>query len=731
MGYIEINNFSVTGDCSLTNSGSVSFSVTGDSPGFVVSEITSSGQFPTSALTVPYDYSVSNLSGGSYFLLVTDAASSTDIVSVYISQGTAVGIDRNNTSCGSNNGTITGTTPYVYGIATYYLYNINDVLVNSGQTGNLSIEFANLSADTYYLIANDGGGCTGQSASVVILSSSTFDYGYYVVDDASCNGSGSGKIFLTGLTPSSAYTINWATLPSQSGNTTVTGLTGGTYIVTVTNSEGCAVTKGIVVNTISPLGLGSWVTTSPTCFATDGVADIIITGGTAPYFYSGSNGDTAVSFSTSYSFSGLGPGELFVTVTDAGLCTLQTSVTLLSPNSFSTVDINVTNATCSQDDGSMQIIVDNGLSTLPNLTFIVSGSQGYYQTVTYGSPIQTFGGLSSGDYIYVVSGGTSCSLTGTTVVNSTALFDFTATTIDTTCGLNNGSISVVVSTGGTFPYQFTLVGPSYAPATTSNFLGSFTNLPYGNYTLTVNDSNIPQCNISQNVYVGISQGVFFIFDTTQPTLGNDGSVQALITSGVPPFTLNWSSNVNGQTGQTVTSLTAGTYSLTVVDNDGCSYSASTTLVGTSLQSSYRVFNVCDQTFGPSGTTTRRGVRQMYLEGFADLTSGDTGCVVTSADFTVQAIVGSQSAETVFYSSTGITDYPSDVQYVNAIEQILESFIGIDDVTIILNDNKITISNNCTEIQKNCGTQFINLLQDTLITINLLIDYDISCISCTP
>ena len=119
MGYIEINNFSVTGDCSLTNSGSVSFSVTGDSPGFVVSEITSSGQFPTSALTVPYDYSVSNLSGGSYFLLVTDAASSTDIVSVYISQGTAVGIDRNNTSCGSNNGTITGTTPYVYGIATY------------------------------------------------------------------------------------------------------------------------------------------------------------------------------------------------------------------------------------------------------------------------------------------------------------------------------------------------------------------------------------------------------------------------------------------------------------------------------------------------------------------------------------------------------------------------------------------------------------------------------------
>lgn len=732
MGLIFINNYSVTGDCSQTNSGVVSFSVSGTSPGFTVTELTSTGSFPTSALTPPlYAYYVDGLSGNTYFLEVIDGSGDIQTVPVYISTGTNVGIDRSNTTCGSNNGTITGNTTYVYGVSSYYLYNINDQLINSGLTSNLDFTFSNLSADTYYIIADDGGGCTGQSASVVVLSSSTFDYGYYVVDDASCNNSGSGKIFLTGLTPSSAYTINWSTLPSQSGNTTVTGLTAGTYIVNVTNPEGCSVSKAIVVPAISPIGLGSWVTTSPTCFASDGVADLIITGGTAPYFYSGSNGDTAVSFSTNYSFSGLGPGQLFVNVTDAGLCTLQTSVTLLSPNSFSTVAITTTNSTCSANDGSMQIVVDNGFSTLPNLSFIVSGSSGYYQTVTYGSPIQTFNNLDDGDYIYIVSGGTGCAYTGTTVINNTALFDFTATTVDTTCGLNNGSISVVVSTGGTFPYQFTLVGPSYSPTTTTNFLGSFTNLPYGNYLLTVNDSNTPQCNISENVYVGISQGVFFSFYTTQPVLGNDGSIQALISSGTAPFTLNWSNNVNGQTGQTVTSLSAGTYSLTVTDNNGCSFSATTTLAGTSQQSSYRVFNVCNQTFGPSGTTTRRGVRQMYLEGFLDLTSGDTGCVVTSADFTVQAIVGSQSAETVFYSSSGITDYPSDVQYVNTIEQILESFIGIDNVTIILNDNKITISNNCTEVQKNCGTQFINLLQDTLITINLLIDYDISCISCAP
>ena len=735
MASIIIDNLIVSGDCSQTNSGSVSFSVTGQSPGFLVSEISSSGQFPTSALTAPYIYSATSLSAGTYFLLITDASSSTDTLPIYISSGTVLGIGKNDTTCGLNNGMVTGTTLNVYGVASYYLYNINDQLVTSAQTSLNDIQFPNLSADTYYLIADDGGGCSGQSASVVVLSSSTFDYGYYVVDDASCNNAGSGKIFLTGLTPSSAYTINWSTLPTQSGSTTVTGLTGGIYIVSVTNSQGCDVSKSITVPFVDTIGLGAWVTTSPTCFSSNGVAEIIITGGTAPYFYSGSNGDTVVSFSQTYSFSGLGPGELFVNVTDAGLCTLQTSVTLLSPNSFSTVSISTTNSTCSQDNGSLQIVVDSGLSTLPNLTFIVSGSPGYYQTVTYGSPIQDFMGLVSGDYIYIVSGGTGCSYTGTTTINNTALFDFTATTVDTTCGLNNGSISVVVSTGGTFPYQFTLVGPnnvpSITPTTTSNFLGTFNNLTYGTYFLTVNDSNTPQCNITQSVNVGFSQGPFFSFYTSQPTLGNDGSIQALITSGTAPFTLNWSSNVNGQTGLTVTSLTAGTYSLTVIDNNGCSYSASTTLVGTSLQTSYRLFTVCEQTFGSSGTTTRRGVRQMYLEGLLDLTSGDTGCIVTSADFNVQAIVGSQSAETIFYSSSGITDYPSDQQYVDAVEQILESFIGIDDVTIILNDNKITITNDCTEIQKNCGAQFINLLQDTPITINLLIDYDISCISCLP
>ena len=98
-------------------------------------------------------------------------------------------------------------------------------------------EFTNLSAGTYYIVANDGGGCTGITASVILTPSTGFTFGGYVVDDASCIGSGSGKIFITGLTsPVSAYTINWSSNVGSQTGTTVTGLTGGTYLITITNS---------------------------------------------------------------------------------------------------------------------------------------------------------------------------------------------------------------------------------------------------------------------------------------------------------------------------------------------------------------------------------------------------------------------------------------------------------------------------------------------------------------
>jgi hypothetical protein len=325
-----------------------------------------------------------------------------------------------------------------------------------------------------------------------------------------------------------------------------------------------------------------------------------------------------------------------------------------------------------------------------------------------------------------------CTYTATTTISSTNLYSATTAVTGTTCGSNNGRIEVTVSTGGTLPYQFTLTGPTGPnPSTINNHVGVFTNLKGGNYTLTVQDSGVPTCVQSFTIYVDVSDPVYFDLFPSQPLNGNDGSIKSFIYSGEPPFNLIWSGgSVNGYTGSTVTGLTAGTYSLTVTDASGCTLTKYTTLTGTKKYVEYLYYNVCDDTFIDSGLVTKRTIRSMYLEGFNDLTSGDTNCIINSATFAISAEVGGQSAETIFYTSSGSTDYPNDLLWAEAMSTILNEFVGISEVTIDLPSNRITIKTNCEEISKNCGPQTINPLQDTEIKVNLLIDYDISCVSCS-
>lgn len=730
---IQVYNYSVTGDCGNTGVGAVSFNITGTTPTvapFSVTDATGLGLIPLSAATL--SYSVTGLTGGTYYATIADSSSEKIVYNIYISTGTTATIDSTPTTCGQNNGTITGFTSGVYGLVSFNLYDINDNLISGVTTSNSYYEFTSLSAGTYYIVANDGGGCTGITASVILNPSSGLTYGAYVVDDASCLGSGSGKIFLTGLTPPlSAYTITWS--PNALGQTgsTITGLTSGSYIATVTNPIGCTTSQSFTVNTIPPLTSGGFIVTSqPSCFANDGEVEFIIVGGTAPYFFSGSSGQVDITFDTSVTFTGLSSGLYSFLVTDAGLCTIYDSVSLITPNSFSTVAVTTTNSTCSANDGNINVLVDGGISTATNLQISVSGTTGISQVGLFGSSNETFYGLGSGTYIVtVVSAG--CTYTASTVINSVSLYSATTQVSGTTCGLNNGTLVVSASTGGTFPYIYSLTGPTYNPNTVTSLFNTFTNLAYGNYTLTIQDTSTPPCIQTYPVFIPSSQTAGFNLYPNQPLNGNDGSITAFITSGVPPFTLTWSGGTAGsQTGSVVTGLTAGTYSLTVTDYSGCTLTKYTTLIGTKKYKEYLYYNVCNDTFKDSGLVTKRTIRSMYLEGFNDLTSGDTNCIINSATFSINAEVGGQSAQTMFYTSSGATDYPNDLLWSEAVSIILNSFVGISEVTVDLLSNRITIKTNCEEINKNCGPQTINPLQDTEIKVNLLIDYDISCVSCT-
>ena len=719
-------NYTITGDCSSSNVGAISFEITGSTaPPYDVYEVSSSGLLPFSGSVT--SYFADSLSAGTYTLAIVDNCLSPGPNISYlpftISSGSCVSLtDVINTSCGLNNGVLNGVfTPY-YGSEIAELYETSNGYISSANTSVIGeFVFNGLSAGTYYVVGYDGGGCTGKTQSCIIKSSTTLNFGVYVIDDASCvTTEGQGKIIVTGQTGTPPFTYSWSSNANGQTGSTVTGLTDGLYTVTVTDSLGCQKTENnIKVEQVLPVGIVGFTTVSPGCFSNDGEVVVQLTGGTAPYYFSGSNGTVGVSFSNMFTFSGLSSGVLYVKVTDAGLCTDISSVGLLTPNAFSIATITTQNSFCNNNDGQLNIQLDGGSNSGSYTYSIVDSSGNTVDTVTQGTNY-TSPALTSGVYSIIVTNGT-CTFTGTTTIANVDLFTITANTTGTTCGFNNGVIEILASTGGTLPYTYQISG--YPPGPTN----TFASLSPGFYNVSVTDAG--GCVQSQTVYVLGSNSVYFDFFTFQPLSGNDGEIDTLISSGVPPFTFNWSSNVNGQTGTTVTGLTAGTYTLEVVDSSGCTFTKTVELLGTTLYSSYETFKICSDNFVNSGLSGRRGVLQMFNEGYFDLTSGDTGCVLNSATFTVDITVNGMNQQNVFYSTTSLNDYPTDNEWTNAIRNLLYGFSGITSVITNIETNEITIKSGCITGGTTCQPTTLTQLDDAQVVINLIISYDISCVFC--
>lgn len=736
MSYILISDYSITGDCLNTSSGELFFEVLGDSPNWVVSEISGSGLLPTTVLTPSSNsYYVSGLPPGNYAFQVIESTipptlAVSEFRSFWISSGTSVSVTSQDTTCNFDNGSVTAYTSYNFGDSTFELFDDTATLISLGNTsfGETFFVFNNLQPGTYYIIGDDGGGCQGISESFIIKPSTEFDFGYYKVDNASCvSNQGSGKIFITGLTsPLSAYTINWSSNVNGQTGTTITGLTQGLYDVQITNQNGCVTLKSIQIQNVEPIGLGTIFVTQPNCFQSDGEVTVVITGGTAPFYYSGSNGTSIVTFDTTYTFTGL-PTSLFsFIVTDAGLCNFTSQTTLVTPGSFGTVNISTTNSNCSSNNGSITVSINNGIGT-GIYTYTLSGNTGQSSNSIQGGQIQTFNSVGSGDYIITIDNNTGCVFTGTTSVINTQKYSLTGTSTPTSCGLNNGTLILGVTSGATFPILYNLFGPNTAPQNINQFNGSFLNLQPGNYTITATDAT--NCQQILTTYIPPSNQMYFDLIGVSPVFGNDGEIQVVITSGEPPFTYNWSPNVGLQTGLIVTGLTSGIYQLEIVDSNNCSFTRQIKILGTEILGDYTYTTICKNNFEPIPTMGKRGIQQMYNEGFFDLISGDTNCVLNSAKFNLIVKVGDEQAESEFYLSTSLEDYPTDLMWGETLKILLESFVGVGEVLIDYENNTIRITNDCEEINKNCRKETYNLLNDTRFIVNLVISYNISCVEC--
>jgi hypothetical protein len=556
--------------------------------------------------------SIDSLFGGFYEVIVTDSLGCVGTDSVTIESGgvMSVGISKMDVNCGNDSdGTatvnISGGTPD-------YQFQWNDPNAQTTQTA------INLSPGNYEVIVTDAVGCTATD-NVEIESLNSVEISL-TSEDVTCFGDSNGFVSVSVLNGNiQDYSINWNTTNNQNEDL-VENLPAGIYAVTVTDSTNCSTTDSIQINEPNPLSL---IVTGngPSCFdANDGSANAQVSGGNGGYSF------FWITTETTPTITGLANGVYFVTVTDAKGCAEMDAVQLLGPPEI-TIDFTVTDETCdgtgngsilaeatggnggfeynwtnpslvdssfveglTSGDYVLQVTDMNGctgeatasVSSESNLnleivatditcygkqdgtaTAVVTGGSGNYTyswNIPGGSTNQTIINLSAGTYTVEVLDSDGCAVTGSAIIEEPAILDVTIVSSNVVCSNDLDGSATATATGGTPPYAYI-----WSNGETTE---TISNVGAGTYSLTVTDAN--NCQATSSTIIDFTSDLSGS-SSSQPTScfgGNDGEATASGLNGQTPYTYAWS---NGQNGTTISNLIAGTYEVTITDNNGCEH----------------------------------------------------------------------------------------------------------------------------------------------------------------
>jgi large repetitive protein len=539
--------------CNGQSSGSATANITGGVPAY--SFLWSNGGTTQT---------ISNLSAGTYTVTVTDQNNCIKIDSIMLSEPAVIVLlidtvffnSGSTVQChGSTNGSVCavvqgGTAPYNY-------------LWSTGATTSC---ISGQPAGPVSISVSDANSCTKGPVNFIFIQptpyftsiSSPVNAGGYNI---SCNGASDGSINVSVSGSSPPYTFLW----SPGGQTTqnLSGVTAGNYTVQITDTNGCVTNESI---TLTEPNLLQLTLTSPTnsggtnisCNGqTNGSLTVTLSGGAAPFSYAWSNGGTT------QTISNLGAGTYSVTVTDANGCVQSDSYTLTQPGILVPLISSVTisggfNITChGNTDGTANVSVTGG--TMP-----------YSYAWSNGSTTNSATNLGAGTITVTVTDANGCTADDSFTLTQPDPLITSVTATQYSGGYNVSCFgeldgaAMVNQSGGSGPYTY-----SWSTGGTAQ---TITGIGAGSYTVTITDAN--NCV----AYDGIT--------LTEPNLlvatltpfvqssghnvscfsASDGSINLGINGGSGPFSYNWS---NGATTQNISGLTAGTYIVTVTDDNGC------------------------------------------------------------------------------------------------------------------------------------------------------------------
>jgi len=578
----------------------------------------------TSPYSYVWDSGVSNmdtatgLTSGQHTVVVTDSAGCVDSASVVVDEPPRIDFqtDSTSTSCGGysdGSATVkptTGTPPYSY----------------QWSNGDTTQTADSLSSGYHSFTFTDAGGCS-VSDSVFVPQPPPIVFDVDSVD-ISCNGADDGEAWVSNISGgSSPYNVDWS---KGASTDTISGLSAGSYTVSVTDDSGCVMMDTVVIDEPDTLTITFVDSTNVSCNGgNDGSATFELSGGTTPYLVQ-SNATSNDSMLTN-----LSAGTYSVGVIDDHGCVDSANVTITEPSALtSNIDTVIDVACYGDSSGSISVDANGGTpsynyswndpdsQTTPTATGLPAGT--YDVTITDDSgcvttntatviqpdsfqvdfsvvqPVSCYGasdavvlasiggdttkhtfvwaddtgalnsGLDAGNHtVTVTTDSSGCQQTASILLAQPD--SLTLSTSSTSVSCNGGADGTAsASAGGGNGPPFTYIWSTNDTAQTIN------DLPAGDYTVTAIDTN--GCSTTSTITV-IEPSPLQLSTSTTPLScsgGSDGEASVSVSGGVSPYSYSWN-DANGQTTSTANGLEAGTYSVTVTDDSGCQDSTSATV----------------------------------------------------------------------------------------------------------------------------------------------------------
>ena len=333
----------------------------------------------------------SALAGGIHTLSVTDQNGCITTTNITISEPQPLvltAIEDTPVTCnGSNDGAATAAANG--GVSGYSF---------AWDNGETDATATGLTGGIHTVSVSDMNGCTTTTtvtidepqALVAVLSEDT---------PISCSGQSDATASILGSNGLPPYTYLWNTgVTTASAN----NLSGGTYFVSMTDSNGCITTASITIVEPAAIAVSSFENSSVTCFgASDGTGTVLInSGGIVPYSYLWDTGETTSLATT------LNAGVHTVTITDAEGCVVTSNLTTSEPNLLSA---NITSSTPVSCDG-----YSDGTASLT----LSGGTFPYNSQWSNGATGISVSGLIAGIYWVTITDTNGCNTTASTNIGT-------------------------------------------------------------------------------------------------------------------------------------------------------------------------------------------------------------------------------------------------------------------------------------------------------------------------